>query len=142
MRFDPSANLGSEVTYLTYLGGTATEVCYDLALGNNLVALVGYTLSADFPHIESSPATPIEAVDGFVSVIDPRLPGNAGLVLSRRLGGAAIDLATAVEMDAAGNALVSGLTTSADIPVTDSSTKNSQRGAEQSFVMTVAPASR
>jgi hypothetical protein len=142
MRWDPLANRGSEITYLTYLGGGSTDVCYDLALGNNRVALAGYTLSADFPHIESSPAEPIQAIDGFISVIDPRFAGNAGLVLSRRLGGASIDLAAAVELDASGNALVSGVTSSLDIPVTDNSFKRALTGAEQSFVMTVAPANR
>src|ERR1035441_5402378 len=53
--------------------------------------------------------------DGFVTKVDA---GGSGLVYSTYLGGANRDVGTALALDGAGNAYVTGITESADFPTT------------------------
>jgi hypothetical protein len=119
-------NTGSNLVYLTYLGGTADNVPLSLAVDSSGHAYVaGYTDSADFPTTSGAlqkhiAGTVIQGlgdylVDAFVSELGPA--GNL-LVYSTFLGGSAVDGATGIAVDASGNAYITGFTSSTDFPVT------------------------
>lgn len=138
MRLDLSKPLGEQITYSSYLGGTGTDIAYGIALvPGGRVALTGYTLSTDFPLVDSTATGRGQAVDAFVTVIDPARPEGAALVVSRPVGGGSIDVGYGVAVAPDGGLFITGLSNSSDLPVTDGSSKVSARGAEQSFLFKV-----
>jgi hypothetical protein len=106
---------GPGLSYLTYLGGSAADggsaITTD-STGNAYVA--GFTSSANFPILGASQATLAGGQqDAFVTKLGP----SGKLIYSTYLGGAAQDNATAIAVDSAGNAYVTGFTNSANFPV-------------------------
>lgn len=142
LHFDVSKPLSEQVVYGTYVGAGDTDLAYDLALmGNGRVALTGYTLSTDFPFLDSSDTGTGQAVNAFVTVLDTTKADNAAMVVSRQVGGSSIDVATSVAVGPDGGIYIAGLSSSPDLPVTDGTSKVSARGSEQSFLFKVtAPA--
>jgi hypothetical protein len=139
MHFDLSKPLSEQITYGTYVGAGATDLAYDLALmPNGKVALTGYTLSTDFPFLDSNQNGTGQAVNAFVTVLDTTKGENAALVLSRPVGGSSIDVGTSLAIAPDGGIYIVGLTSSPDMPVTNGTTKVSARGAEQSYLVKVA----
>ncbi len=117
MELDPT---GSALVYSTYLGGSNTDVGTGIAVDSTGNAYVtGQTLSTDFPttlgafqgncaSCASSPPLP----DAFVAKLDPF--GN--IVYSTYLGGSKADTGAAIAVDSAGDAYVTGATSSSDFP--------------------------
>jgi len=104
------------LVYSTYLGGAGNDYGYGIAvdpLGNAYVT--GSTSSPNFP-------VPLcfqclyqgGAADAFVTEV---AAGGAGLVYSTYLGGKAADFGRAIAVDRAGDAFVTGNTTSKNFPV-------------------------
>ncbi len=121
-KLDPT---GSALVYSTYLGGTgsfdsASGIAVDGA-GNALV--VGTTGSRDFPTAAAfQPALAggdrFGAANAFVTKLNP---AGTGLVYSTYLGGVSFrggDGASGIAVDGAGNAYVTGTTTSNNFPTT------------------------
>jgi hypothetical protein len=123
---------GTALVYSTYLGGSgntgfggdgATAIAVD-ATGNAYVA--GYTASTDFPTVGAiqpdNGAAANEGTNAFVTKLNAA--GNA-MMYSTYLGGSGRaqdknvtgDSASAIAVDAAGNAYVAGSTTSMDFPI-------------------------
>lgn len=120
-KFNPA---GSALVYSTYLGGSNSDWSYGIAVDNVGDAFVtGRTWSTDFPTTPGAfQATCDEmcqgAGDGFVTQISPT---GSALVYSTYLGG--IDgsgwgWCNGIAVDGAGNAYVTGSTTSTDFPTT------------------------
>jgi len=113
-KVDPT---GSGLTYSTYLGGTAADVGYDIvtdAAGNAYVT--GYTNSTNFPTTTTAFQT---ASSGSLDVFAAKVnPGGSGLVYSTYLGGGAAEEGYGIAVDGAGNAYVTGYTSSPDFPTT------------------------
>jgi hypothetical protein len=107
---------GSGLVYSTYLGGSGSESPSGIAVdaaGNTHVA--GSTTSTDFPRVRPLPE-PISP--GTSQAIVAKLsPDGSRLIYSVLLGGSASDLAEAVAIDPAGNAVVYGVTSSKDFPL-------------------------
>lgn len=101
--------------YSTYLGGSGGDSGSGIAVdsaGNAYVT--GYTQSTDFPT--KNPLQPAYAGgtdDIFVAKINPT---GSALVYSTYLGGSGDDLGSAIAVDSAGNAYVTGVTQSIDFP--------------------------
>ncbi len=107
---------GDALVYSTYLGGNDTDFGNDIALdtaGNATV--VGSTSSTDFP------TTPDATQSGHAGVSDAYITRfnatGTALVFSTYLGGSAPDTARAVSVDVAGSIYVTGVTSSADFPI-------------------------
>jgi hypothetical protein len=118
-------SLGTNLIYLTYLGGSGDDAAYGLgvdAAGNAFVA--GATVSANFP-IQNALYTNINSfnnkyvgysADAFIAQLGP---AGSNLVYSTFLGGESADAAFGLAVDAAGNAYVTGFTYSTNFPVTN-----------------------
>ncbi|HWJ36798.1 MAG TPA: SBBP repeat-containing protein [Steroidobacteraceae bacterium] len=114
---------GSTLAYSTYLGGSAADQVYALAIdgaGNAYVA--GATNSADFPLANAYQSTN-KAIGGggsnstaFVSKLNA---AGGALLYSTYLGGSTDDVAQAIAVDSASSAYVAGRTCSGDFPTLD-----------------------
>jgi hypothetical protein len=118
-------NLGTNLIYLTYLGGNGDDVAYGLAVDDSGDAYVaGATDSANFPVKNAiytningniNPFSSSYLADGFVTELNP---AGSSLVYSTYLGGSGADAAKAIALDSSGNAYVTGFTFSTNFPVT------------------------
>jgi hypothetical protein len=154
---DPNANFTSFVTklnaagtalvYSTYLGGSGADqgsaIAVDAA-GDAYVA--GQTDSTNFPVTAGALQTTSKGaaegtVTGFVAKLSP---SGTSLIYSTYLGGSTYDGATAIAVDAAGEAYVVGQTSSSDFPVTQGAyqTTNNALAAQttNAFVAKLNPA--
>jgi hypothetical protein len=120
-------NQGSNLVYLTYLGGTLDDVALCMAVDNAGNAFVGgFTDSPTFPVTTGAFRTNISGVpdpfvhlyptDGFVSELGP---GGSNLVYSTYLGGVQADGIYGIAVDSADNAYVTGFTSSTNFPTTN-----------------------
>ena len=136
---------GTALLYTTYLGGTGGDFGFGIALDNSgnganpggNVYVTGGTFSTDFPTTAANALKPASAGasagTSFISKINPTANGLASLVYSSYLGGTdglagtIPDFGNSVAADTAGNAYVTGLTTSspgsadANFPITAAS---------------------
>jgi hypothetical protein len=101
------ASSGGSLTYCTYLGGTGDDVATGIAVdGTGNAYVVGSTGSTDFP-LNPVGGIPGTVGGGFVTKINP---SGSALAYSTYLGGGSGDFASAVALDASGNAYVTGAT--------------------------------
>ena len=107
--------MGSGLVYSTYFGGSGLDVAQGIAVdsaGN--VYVTGITQSTDFPTMN-----PLQASygggdqDAFVAKINA---AGSALVYSTYLGGDGNDLGYGIAVDSAGNAYVTGATSSTNFP--------------------------
>ena len=125
-KFNPS---GTALLYSTYLGGVAISntlhqqgdygkaIAVDVS-GNAYIT--GYTYSADFPVTsgafqKGNQAATVELATGFVTKLNP---SGTALVYSTYLGGSTLDELTALAIDSAGDAYISGISFSSNFPTT------------------------
>jgi Beta-propeller repeat len=146
-KIDPRRSGSASLVYSTYVGGIivdATGIAVD-ATGNAYIVGQAFDPSA-------YPTTPgaFQKVAGttgtaFVTKMNPT---GSALVYSTFLGGIAVSQsgqptptsATAVAVDAAGNAYVTGLTYASDFPTTSGAFQSSLQGPNAAFVSKFNPA--
>jgi hypothetical protein len=105
-RFTPSGAL----EYSTYLGGSATEFSYSIAVANNDAVVAGVIQEGDGDFATAGAFDTIDDDgndDGFVARLNST---GSTLVYATYLGGDGKDAASDVAVDAAGNAYVAGFT--------------------------------
>ena len=120
-------NLGTNLIYFTYLGGSSDDAAYCLAVnrtGNVFVA--GATDSANFPVKNAvGSGTNISGTlddinlypaDVFVAELNS---GGSNLIYSTYLGGNSADAAYGIAVDSLDNAYVTGFTCSTNFPTTN-----------------------
>jgi hypothetical protein len=128
---------GSALVYATYIGGlgqsdAGTGIAVD---GSGAAHVSGSTGSSDFPTTPGALDTSHNgAFDAFVAKLDA---AGSALVYSTFLGGAAGEGATAIALDGAGAALVTGSTGSSDFPTTPGALDTSHNGEDDAFVTKV-----
>src|SRR6266404_3675103 len=124
--------------YSTYLGGSSDDVGFGIAVdsvGNTYVT--GRTSSADFPTM--NPLQPTFAggpYDVFVTKLNAT---GSALVYSTYLGGSGDEFGYGIAVDGAGNAYVTGWTTSTDFP-TINPFQPTYGGNSDAFVAKINPA--
>src|SRR5438876_470157 len=134
-KYDPSRPLIIDpvLIYSTYLGGSSFDVAVGIAVdaaGNAYVT--GDTFSSNFPTTAGAFQT---TLDGFLAAFVTKLnPTGSALVYSTYLGGSAFDEGLGIAVDAAGNAYVTGDTTSTDFPTTTGAFQATAGGALDAFV--------
>jgi hypothetical protein len=107
---------GNALLYSTYLGGVnrdrATDITVD-ASGN--AYLIGVTASPNFPLVNAFQSTlGAGSDDAFITKLNST---GSAIIYSTFLGGSNVESGNAIEVDASGNAYLTGLTASADFPL-------------------------
>ncbi|MDP9136231.1 MAG: SBBP repeat-containing protein, partial [Actinomycetota bacterium] len=105
------------LTYSTYLGGSADDnaIWSDVDRAGNFY-VTGETSSPDYPTTPGVYQPELRgAPDVFVTKVNP---AGSGLVWSTYLGGESFDVAIGLDVDKAGNVVVTGPTGSTDFPTT------------------------
>ncbi len=134
--------------YATYLGGAARDFATDVAVdgaGNAYVG--GWTDSVDFPTANAPDGT-LARDASFCGSVDPcadafvtklNAAGTA-IVYSTYLGGSWDDRIKSIDLDSAGNAYVTGKTTSTDFPTANAYDSSRANGAiGDGFVAKLSP---
>jgi hypothetical protein len=129
---------GTSLVYSTYLGGAGYyDVGFDIAVDNAGNAYVtGYTGSTDFPLASPIKGT-LGGLDAFVTKINT---SGTSLVYSTYLGGSYSDEGYGIAADNAGNAYVTGYTTSTDFPLASPVQGTYGGGHTDAFVTKIDPA--
>jgi hypothetical protein len=108
---------GSALVYSTYLGGSGSDGAAAIAVdGSGNAYITGSADSHDFPIVnpfQAFLAGPFGDSDAFVTKINA---AGSALVYSTYLGGNSIDAGTAIAVDPAGSAYVTGYTFSSNFP--------------------------
>jgi len=107
---------GSTLVYSTYLGGSALDCGWSIAVDTAGSAyLTGFTASSDFPRaLALQQAYGGGDWDAFLTKLNP---AGSALIYSTYLGGSGEDGGADIAVDAAGNAYVTGITGSLDFPM-------------------------
>jgi uncharacterized protein (TIGR03437 family) len=100
---------GNSIDYSTFLGGSAADACSGIAVdGTGHAYLTGGTTSYNFPVTENAAQRIWRGdSDAFVTKLNP---AGTAVLYSTYVGGIGKDAATAIALDARGNAYISGLT--------------------------------
>jgi hypothetical protein len=138
-KLNPAATGSASLVYSTFLGGANNDAAFGVALdsaGNPYV--VGGTASPDFPA--TADAYQGSNTGGGTDAFFAKLNANAtGLLYSTFLGGSSSnERGNAVGVDAFGNAIITGQTTSGDFP-TKNPIQPSGGGGYDAFVAKIDP---
>src|SRR4029079_7426989 len=132
---------GRQLIYSTYLGGAdedrASEIAVD-AQGRAYVA--GYTHSYNFPTTPGAFDRSFIYPDGGEAFITRLSADGSALDYSTFLGGDEYEDADGLSVDSAGNAYVTGQTSSNDFPTTLGSYDRTFGGYSDVYIAKVAPA--
>jgi hypothetical protein len=118
--------------YSTYLGGSGTD--YGLAITVDAAGkayVTGYTSSTNFPTENPLAGASAGGQDVFVTKLNAA--GN-DLIYSTYLGGSGDDNGYGIAVDAAGNAYVTGYTSSTNFPTTKNTFQSTYGGNGDAFV--------
>jgi beta-propeller repeat-containing protein len=122
---------GSSLVYSTYLGGSGGDTGVGVAVDSAGSAYVtGTTGSTDFPTLNAFEPALNGTSNAFVAKFTP---DGSALIYSTYVGGSGSDLAQAIALDSAGNAHVTGSTSSLDFPTVDPF-QPSLKGFDNAFV--------
>ena len=122
------------VSYATYLGGTAEDDGYAVAVdasGNAYVT--GQTKSTDFPSAKPLQASNGGGFDAFVTELSP----TGTLLYSTYIGGSADDSGNAIAVDGAGDVFIAGGTGSSNFPT--QGPLQSFKGVVDAYVLELNP---
>lgn len=122
---------GSALLYSTYLGGSALDAAYDVAVDTNGNAyLTGHTFSADFRTVEPFQANNRGSSDAFVSKFNEN---GSVLLYSTYLGGAQGDFGRSIALGPNNEILLAGRTSSTDFNNVNA-VQDTNRGNLDAFV--------
>lgn len=108
-----------QVTYSSYLGGSATDEGEKVAVdADGNAYIVGFSASTDFPLVDPLQNANAGITNVVVSKVNPTAPGTASLIYSTYLGGSDISIGRGIAVDALGQIYIAGDTNSPDFPVT------------------------
>ncbi len=124
------------LTYSTYLGGNNDDQGYGIAVDSSGNAyVVGYTYSTNFPTHNAFQGKLKGAFTVFVSKLN--VSGNA-FIYSTYLGGSGGDIGYGIAVDSAGNAYITGNTSSSDFPMAHA-LQSTLHGDDDAFVTELNP---
>jgi hypothetical protein len=127
---------GSSILSATYLGGSGQDVGYGIALGGSgNIFIAGSTNSIDFPAYAATQPAYNGGGDAFVAEFNNQL---TSLVYATYFGGSGNDLAAGIAADSAGDAYITGWTSSGEssigLPITPGAFQPIGAGAINSFL--------
>jgi len=124
---------GNTLSFLTYLGGSATDHVTSVKLdATGAICLGGSTYSANFPVVHAAQPRIGGGQDGFLTRMSS---SGTSLLVSTYVGGSggspgAPEQVNAVAIGHLGNLYVAGVTSSADFPITSVSLQNVYGGGQ------------
>jgi uncharacterized protein (TIGR03437 family) len=122
---------GSTILYSLVFGGSDCDIARGIAVDASGAAWVtGDTMSADFPSIIPLQAGISGASDAFVAMVNP---AGAALSFSTFLGGSGTEAGNGITLDAAGNVIIVGETSSSNFPAANGY-KTSSGGGTDGFI--------
>jgi Beta-propeller repeat len=125
------------LSYSTLLGGSGADAAMALAVDASGAAYIaGFTESFNLPAVNAGQSFNAGGDDAFVAKLSPS--GNT-LMYCTYLGGSADDRASAIAVDAQGNAYVAGSTTSNNFPV-KAALQSKLAGSRNAFIVKLNPA--
>jgi len=126
---------GSQLLWSTALGGSNTDVLFDVAVdGSGRVIVTGSTLSPDFPTTAAAYDTIYNGDwDGLVACLNE---DGSQLLYSTYLGTPAQDMSVALDVSSAGDAVVSGYTGSEYFPTTSGAYDTTYNGGVRDAFVT------
>jgi hypothetical protein len=111
-KLDPT---GSNLIYADYLGGSIDDYGFGVAIdASNNVYLTGCTASSDFPMVQPFQRTYPGNFNAFLSKISA---DGSSLLYSTYFGGNGSDIPAGIAVDAAGEMIIAGSTSSTNIPL-------------------------
>lgn len=118
--------------FVTYLGGTETDRCWDARVDadDNLV-LVGRTDSIDFPALNGMNDTKSGGFDACALKLSS---DGQSIIASTFIGGDGEDIGEGIAIDLEGNIVVSGRTWSIDFPTTADAYQETKGGLSDVFI--------
>src|SRR5262249_31994001 len=127
--------------YSTYFGGSVTTTPIDQA---NAIAvdpagnayITGQTTSTDLTVTNAAQASNHGLADAFVLKLDPT---GTNILYSTYFGGTANDEGHSIAADAAGNAYVTGFTSSTDFPTTANGIQRTRAAAQEAYLLKLGP---
>ena len=115
--------------FSTYIGGTANDLLYSVAVDNNQTIFAsGQSSSSNFPQINS-----LQPLKGPTNAIYVKFNATGDLIFSTFYGGSTFELAKKLAIDKNDNVLISGYTASSDFPVKNAF-QGSLNGSDDAFV--------
>ncbi|MEO8099843.1 MAG: SBBP repeat-containing protein [Acidobacteriota bacterium] len=131
-------DLGTRIAYSTYLGGAGLDMGLAIAVATDGSAyVVGGTSSTDFPAVGLLPPAAQSGEDAFLAKLSP---DGSAIRFSGTFGGTQDDSATAIAVDTAGNAFITGLSKSPDLLATYGATQPNSGGQTDSIVLRISSA--
>src|SRR5262249_12785223 len=119
------------LVYSTYLGGSGNDEGSSIAVdAASQVYVAGLTESLHFPLADAAQQKAGGGQDAFVAKLNA---SGTQLIYATYLGGGGRDNAISIAVDAAGNAYVTGFTSSPDFPVMNA-LQSVRKGSFNSFV--------
>lgn len=120
------------LSYSTYLGGTADDIGYDIAVSpSGEIYVTGFTQSLNFPTSNARQPSNAGGSDVFVTKFNST--GNT-LLFSTYLGGNGHDEARGIALGFTGDAYITGKTASTNFPTTPGAYQPNFRGGIEVFV--------
>ena len=117
VKINPNLQGPESIVYVTYLGGSASDMGLGIAVDKNGAAYVtGRTNSPDFPTTSGS-AQP-STRGGGEAFIAKLSPDGSRIEYSTFIGGSGSEYAYGIDLDENGNAYIAGTTDSPDFPAT------------------------
>ncbi len=127
---------GSTLIYSTYIGGSGNEYEYEIEVDSGGNAYItGYTNSADYPTLNPYQSSNSGSWDTYITKFSP---SGSTLIYSTYLGGNGSDRVQGINIDASGNAYVSGYTDSTNFPTLNPYQANNA-GSADVFVTKLSP---
>ena len=138
-RLDLNKTGAAQLVYSTYLGGTAGDSAFWMAVdGGGIVTIVGSTESANYPTSANAyDRSANGGIDSFITRLDPTK--TAQLLYSTFLGGSGDDNCYGLFVDGDGVLTVCGTTRSTDHPTTQGAYDTTHNGGFDGFVGRLDP---
>jgi hypothetical protein len=128
------AAAGDELLYSTYVGGTGSDEAKDIKVLNRMAYVTGNALSYDFPSTGPQAMDPHGTVFFFVLNED-----GSNLADTMFWGGWSNEFGYSLSIDAYGDAIIGGVTYSADFPTTPGAYQTMTNDTANGFIIKYRP---